>query len=124
MNLNAWMVKHERTPRYRPTELPVAEKYTVIGRMVDALWFLAEEMNVDIGRKPTLLYNQQLQFAPPRILEALTTLELELHSTTSQHGLSAALVDALNRETALRPVNFKKIIDDTYEEEETSTAVD
>lgn len=115
------MVKHERTPRYRPTELPVGEKYTAIGRMVDALWFLAEEMNVDIGRKPVLLYNQQLQFAPPRLLEALTVLELEINSTASQLGLWEGLQDTLNKETALRTVNFKKIIDETYGEDDTFT---
>lgn len=115
------MVRQNRTIRYSPTELPFAEKFDNLSRLIDAVWFLAEELNIDIGRKPTQL-NGKMPFNPPRVLEAMTVLGIELLSTSNSLGLHDALHTAILKYTEPKgKLNFSTIIDDTYTGEDPFT---
>jgi hypothetical protein len=100
------------------TGLPLAERYSQIERLTDALWRVGQELGISMGPQPTLLMTGDSIAPPATLLARLSLLETEVLATFLMCGIGAAHSQALYQLAITGPgkpsPNFRQIIDDVY----------
>lgn len=117
----SYMAGQARLVRFRPVpELPTAEVYTQMERLLTNLWSFAHCVGVNLGRHPTIISTGASITFTPVTLARLTELEVEVLATYHMLGMGSAMVRGIMEVTRTPPTkltNFKVIVDETWPED-------
>lgn len=73
------MRKRDFTIRFSPVDyIPMEERRRIIEKLLQHVRNLADELNVDMGRLPTLIIHEDTSFNPADVLESLSNLNFDI----------------------------------------------
>ena len=117
--VRGWMDARDRIVRYTPvTNIPVAERFDQVQRLIDATWSLAHDLGISLGAQPVAVGTGQDAHSPAVILARLTELYVETLAAYHMVGLGPALSGGVWKYTERGqhqpPINWHELIDKTY----------